>query len=192
MIFTREQIYGLHQSNFESLCSLTSKALEGFEKLVELNMQVMKTTLTESVDGAKRALAAKEPRELLEVQASLVQPAGEKAMAYACHLYEITSETQKELAKAAKAMLTEGSQSLRETVDKLAENAPAGTESAVAMMKSAIAAADNAYESMEKATTQAVELAESNIQAATTVATNAVQRASATARATSKKVSATA
>lgn len=192
MILTQEQILAVQQSNLESLYRLTSKAIEGFEKLVELNMQVAKTALTENLDGARRALSAKEPRELLEVHASLVQPAGEKAMAYARHLYEITSETQKELAKVTKAMLTEGSQKVRETVDNLAKNAPAGTESAVAIVKSAITAADNAYESVERAAAQAVEIAESNIQAAATVATNAAQQVGVTARAASKKTSASA
>ncbi|AGW95547.1 phasin family protein [Cupriavidus sp. DF5525] len=192
MIFTQEQILSVQQCSLESLYSLTSKAIEGFEKLVELNMQVARKALTENLDGARRALSAKDPREFLEVHASLVQPAGEKAMAYARHFYEITSETQKELAKVAKAMLTEGSQNLREAVDNLARNAPAGTESAVAIVKSAITAADNAYESVEKAAAQAVEIAESNIQAAATVATNAAQQVGVTARATSKKTSASA
>ncbi|MGO4809925.1 phasin family protein [Cupriavidus sp. 2MCAB6] len=189
MILTQEQILAVHQSNLESRYRLTSKAIEGFEKFLELNMRVAKTALTENLDGAKRALSAKEPRDLLEVHASLVQPAGEKAMAYARHLYEITSETQKELAKVAIAMLTEGSQKLRETVDNFAKNAPAGTESAMAIVMSAIIAADNAYESLEKAAAQAVEIAESNTQAAATVATNAAEQVCVTDRAASKKTS---
>ncbi|KJK22617.1 Phasin (PHA-granule associated protein) [Burkholderiaceae bacterium 16] len=188
-MFTQEQILSVQQSNLESLYSLTSKAIEGFEKLVELNIQVARTALTENLDGTKRALSAKQPRDLLEVHASLVQPAGEKAMAYARHLYEITSEAQREFAKVARAMLTESSQNLRETVENLAKNAPAGTESAVAIVKSAITAADNAYESVEKAAAQAVEFAESNIQAAATVATNAAQQVGVTARTASKKTS---
>uniref|UniRef100_UPI003F490596 phasin family protein n=1 Tax=Cupriavidus yeoncheonensis TaxID=1462994 RepID=UPI003F490596 len=192
MILTQEQILAVQQSHLESLNSLTSKAIEGFEKLVALNMQVAKTALAENLDGARRALSAKDPRDLLEVHASLVQPAGEKAMAYARHAYEIASEAQKELAKVAKAMLTEGSQKLQETVDNLAKNAPSGTEPAVAMVKSAITAADNVYESVEKAAAQALEIAETNLQAAATVATNATQQAGATARAASKKASASA
>lgn len=192
MIFTQDQIFAAQQSNLDSLFSLTSKAIEGFEKLAELNMQVIKTAVAESLDGAKHALSAKEPREVLEVHASLVQPAAEKAVAYARQVYEIVTETQKELAKVTKNILTERSQKLSETVDNLAKNAPAGTESVVAVVKSAIAAADNAYESMEKAAAQAVEIAESNMQAAATAATNAAQQAGATARAASKKSSASA
>ncbi len=188
-MFTPDQILAVQRSSLETLSSLTSKALEGFEKLVELNLQVVKTALSENLDGAKRALSAKAPQELLEIHASLVQPAGEKAVAYARKVYEITSETQQELAKVAKATMTEGSQKLRETVDNLAKNAPAGSESVVAIVKSAIAAADNAYESVEKAAAQAVEIAESNLEAAATVATNAAQQAGAKASTASKKAS---
>lgn len=53
-----------------------------------------------------------------------MQPAGEKAVAYARQVYEITSETQKELAKVAKATMTEGSQKLRETVDSTMVESP--------------------------------------------------------------------
>ncbi|MBS0317768.1 MAG: phasin family protein, partial [Proteobacteria bacterium] len=41
-------------------------------------------------------------------------------------------------------------------------NAPAGSETAVAVMKSAVAAANNAYESVQKVVKQATDLAEAN------------------------------
>ncbi|HMW21886.1 MAG TPA: tetratricopeptide repeat protein, partial [Burkholderiaceae bacterium] len=44
---------------------------------------------------------------------------------------------------------------------------PAGTENAVALVKSAVAAANNAYESVSKAAKQASEVAEANLQAIT-------------------------
>ena len=50
-------------------------------------------------------------------------------------------------------------------MDTATQNAPAGSESAVAMMKSAVAAANNAFESVQKAVKQASDLAESNYNA---------------------------
>ena len=47
MQFTPEQIAAAQKANLETLFGLTSKAFEGVEKLVELNMQVAKTTLAE-------------------------------------------------------------------------------------------------------------------------------------------------
>ncbi|EKZ97518.1 TIGR01841 family phasin PhaP1 [Cupriavidus metallidurans] len=187
MILTPEQVAAAHKANLETLFGLTSKAFEGVEKLVELNLQVVKATLAENADNAKKALTAKDAQELLAIQASLVQPVAEKTLAYTRHLYEIASETQSEFTKVAEAQLAEGTKNVQALVDNLAKNAPAGSESTVAIVKSAISAANNAYESVQKATKQAVEMAESNFQAAATAATKAAQQASATARTATKK-----
>ena len=48
----------------------------------------------------------------------------------------------------------------------------AGSETAVAMMKSAVAAANNAYESVQKAVKQASDVAEANFNAVTANAAN--------------------
>jgi len=187
MILTPEQIAAAQKANLETLFGLTTKAFEGVEKLVELNLQVVKTTFAENVDNAKKALSAKDAQELLAIQASLVQPVAEKALAYTRHLYEIASETQSEFTKVAEAQLAEGSKNVQTLVDNIAKNAPAGSESTVAIVKSAISAANNAYESVQKATKQAVEIAESNFQAAATAASKAAQQAGATARSATKK-----
>ncbi|WER44563.1 TIGR01841 family phasin PhaP1 [Cupriavidus sp. WKF15] len=182
MILTPEQVAAAQKANLETLFGLTTKAFEGVEKLVELNLQVVKTTFAENVDNAKKALSAKDAQELLAIQASLVQPVAEKTLAYTRHLYEIASETQSEFTKVAEAQLAEGSKKVQALVDNFAKNAPAGSESTVAIVKSAISAANNAYESVQKATKQAVEIAESNFQAAASAASKAAQQASATAR----------
>jgi len=62
-------------------------------------------------------------------------------------------------------------------VDTAVKNAPAGTENAVALVKSAVAAANNAYESVHKAAKQAADVAEANFQAITSTAVKASQAA---------------
>ena len=190
MSFTPEQVAAAHKANLETLYGLTTKAFEGVEKLVELNMQVVKTTLAENVEHAKRTLGARDAHELLALQVSLIQPVAEKAVAYSRHVYEIAADTQSEFTRVAEAQLAESSRNVQSLVDNFAKNAPAGSESTVAIVKSAISAANNAYESVQKATKQAVEIAESNFQAAATAATKAAQQASATARTAGKKTTA--
>lgn len=190
MSFTPEQVAAAHKANLETLFGLTTKAFEGVEKLVELNMQVVKTTLAENVEHAKRTLTARDAQELVALQVSLIQPVAEKAVAYSRHVYEIAADTQSEFTRVAEAQLAESSRNVQSLVDNFAKNAPAGSESTVAIVKSAISAANNAYESVQKATKQAVEIAESNFQAAATAATKAAQQASATARTAGKKTTA--
>jgi len=60
-------------------------------------------------------------------------------------------------------------------VDNAVKNAPAGTENAVVLIKSAVAAANNAFDSVQKAAKQAANVAEANFQAVTNTAVKATQ-----------------
>ena len=98
---TPDQFAAANKANLETLFGLTSKAFEGVEKLVELNLQVAKATLSESVENTKAAMGVKDAQELLALQASLLQPSAEKAAAYSRHLYDIAQSTSSEFTKTA-------------------------------------------------------------------------------------------
>jgi phasin family protein len=140
-------------------------------------MQVAKATMGDAAETAKAAIAAKDPQELLSLQAGLLQPAAEKVAAYSRHLYDIAASTNAELTKAMEAQLGDAQKKFMATVDTAVKNAPAGTENAVALVKSAMAAANNAYESVHKAAKQAADVAEANFQAMTNTAVKAAQAA---------------
>ena len=177
MSFTPEQLVAAHKSNVETLFGLTQKAFEGMEKLVELNMQVAKTSLSELAETTVAAMSVKDAQELVSLQASLLQPTAEKAAAYSRHVYDIVAGTGAEVTKATEATMADSQKKVLALVDNAVKNAPAGTENAVALVKSAITAANNAYESAHKAAKQAAEVAEANFQAVTTTAVKATQSA---------------
>jgi phasin family protein len=179
-MLTPEQIVAAQKANIETIFGLTQKAFEGVEKLVELNVQATKAAMSESANNAQALLSVKDAQELLTLQASLMQPLAEKTVAYSRHLYDIASGTGAEFGKAAEAQATDAQKKFMSVVDNAAKNAPAGSETAVAMMKSTVSAANNAMESVQKAVKQATEMAEANFNTVTTQATSA-------AKATAKK-----
>ena len=56
MTFTPEQLMAAQKANVETLFGLTTKAFEGVEKLVELNLQVARATLGEAAETTNAAL----------------------------------------------------------------------------------------------------------------------------------------
>ena len=180
--FTPDQFLAAHKANVETLFGLTNKAFEGVEKLIELNLQVVKASLGEASDAAKAALSVKDAQELVALQTTLLQPAAEKAAAYSRHLYDIVAATNAEVTKVAEGKVAEAQQALISSVDAAVKNAPAGTENAVSLVKSALAAATNAYESVHKATKQATEVAEANFASITNQAVKATQAATPKAK----------
>ena len=181
-MLTAEQIMAAHKANLATLFDLSQKAFQGVEKVVELNLQVAKTSLEEASEHAKAVLAVKDAQELMALQASLLQPSAEKAAAYGRHLYDIASTTSAEVSKMAEGQVAEAQKKFATVVDNAVKNAPAGTENAVVMVKSAVAAANNAFDSVQKAAKQAADVAEANFQAMTNTAVKATQAASSTKR----------
>jgi phasin family protein len=177
MTTTPEQFAAASKANFEALVELTQKAFAGMEKLVELNMQVARTSMEQSTEQAKAALDAKDPQALLALQQTLVQPGSDKALAYGRQVYEIASSTQAEVAKLAEAQVANVQEQMQALVETAMKNAPAGSENAVALMKSTAAAASNAFESVQKAAKQAVTAAETNFEALSKSAETAAKAA---------------
>lgn len=177
-MLTAEQIMAAHKANIETLFGLTQKAFEGVEKLVELNMQATKAALAESANNAQAVMSAKDAQELLALQAGMVQPLAEKTAAYSRHLYEIASSAGAELSKSFEGQAAEAQKKFAGLVDSASQNAPAGSEAAVTMMKNAITAANTAYESVQKAVKQAGEMAEANFNTVSESTVNATKSAS--------------
>ena len=134
MTFTAEQFLAAHKANVETLFGLTNKAFEGVEKLVELNLQVAKTAMGEAAETTKAVLSVKDAQELLALQAALFQPLAEKTAAYSRHLYDIASGTGAEFSKAFESQAADAQKKFLAVVDNASKNAPAGSETAVAVM----------------------------------------------------------
>lgn len=176
-MLTVEQVMASQKASIETLLGLTSKAFEGVEKIVELNLTASKAALAESAEHAKAMLSVKDAQELMALQSGLLQPLAEKTAAYSRHLYDITTGSTAELSKAFEGQAAEAQKKFMGLVDNAAKNAPAGSETAVAVMKSAVAAASNALESVQKAVKQATDVAESNFNAVAASAVDAAKPA---------------
>ena len=178
-MLTAEQITASNKAAIETLFGLTTKAFEGVEKMVELNLTAAKAALAESAEHAKATLSVKDAQEFIALQAGMIQPLAEKTAAYGRHLSDIASGASAEFTKNVEAQSAEAQKKIMGLVESAAKNAPAGSESAVAMMKSAVTAANTAFESVQKSVKQATEMAEKNFTAASETAMKATASATA-------------
>jgi hypothetical protein len=58
-LLTPEQIGAAQKANLDTLFGLTNKAFDGFQKLVQLNLQVVKSTIAESQDNTQKRCPSK-------------------------------------------------------------------------------------------------------------------------------------
>ncbi|CAN5382071.1 phasin family protein [soil metagenome] len=174
MFTTPEQFAAANKASVDSLLALANTALSSAERIANLNLETARSVLKDGVTTPKAMLGAKDVQEALSVQAALAQPSVEKAVAYSRSVYEISAQSQQEMSKLLEGQFGDFQKQLAGLLDNAAKNAPAGSEGAVAAVKSAIAAATSAFDSMKTAAKQATEAAEANVLAATEAATKAV------------------
>ncbi|MCM8594746.1 phasin family protein [Accumulibacter sp.] len=183
MFNTPEQFAAANKASVDALLTLANTALASAERIAALNLNTARSMLEDGVANAKAMLGAKDAQEFFALQASLAQPGLEKAVAYTRSVYEITAQSKEEMSKLLEAQFAEFQKQTLALLEKATKNAPAGSEVAVSAVKSAIAAATSAFDSMNKAARQVADIAEANVAAATNATVKAV---GATAAATKK------
>lgn len=166
MYVTPEQIQAAGKSQVETVLSLAAMQFAAMEKLATLNANAMKSAFEDSLSNTRALFGAKDVQEFINLQSTLATPAIEKAIAYSKSVYEVATETNAELSKVAEQRVAEWNESFSSLLDKAVKNAPAGSDVAVAAVKSMIAAANSAYDNMTKVAKQATEIAEANVAAA--------------------------
>ena len=167
MYVTPEQIQASNKANMDALLAVASMQFATFEKLASLNAGAVKAAFEDAVANARALVGAKDVQEFVSLQNALAQPALEKAIAYSKSVYEVAAESNAELSKLAEKRAAEWNEGFVSLLDKATKNAPAGSDVAVAAVKSMIAAANSAYDNFNKVAKQASEIAEANVSAAT-------------------------
>ena len=173
MNFNNDQLIATQKSNVEAFAGLSEKAFASFEKLIELNMAASKALLGESIGHLQALSDIKDVQALMALQSGLAKPMAEKAASYSRHLYEIVSGSSAEFTKVFESASAESQKTVTELLETSLKNAPAGSEAAVAVIKSAMTAGNNAVESAQKSAKQAVQMVESNITSLSSAAPKA-------------------
>lgn len=167
MYVTPEQIQEASKSSVETMLSFATAQFAAIEKFNTLTSGAMKTAFEDALANTRALVGARDLQELVSLQASFAQPALEKAIAYSKDAYELATETNTTLSKLAEKRMAEWNENFASMLDKVAKNAPAGSDVAVAAVKQMIAAANSAYDNFNKVAKQATEIAEANVNAAT-------------------------
>lgn len=161
-----EQLLVTNKENLETFVEFAGITASGVEKLLDVQMKIAKALFADTVKHAKTVVAAKDVQELTEIQTSFAQPSSEKAAAYGRSVYSVVAETQAELSKFFEVRFADVNKNMTTALDKALKSAPAGSDVAVAAVKSAIAAANQAYDAFSKASKQVTEATEATITAA--------------------------
>jgi len=156
-----EHLVATNKENLETVIAFAGITAAGAEKLMELQLRTAKNAFADVVKNAKALSAVKDVQELTEVQTSIAQPLADKITGYGRSVYAVIAETQAELNKFFEERIAATNKSFVTVLDQAVKNAPAGSD-----VKSAMAAANQAYDAFSKASKQVAEATEATMTAA--------------------------
>jgi phasin family protein len=176
MTVNTEKFVAANKAAVDSLLSVANTALASAERIAALNLNTARAALEDTVSGVQAIAGAKSPQDIASAATALTQPAIEKATAYARSIYEITSQSQGELTKMIEAQFGDFQKTVAGLVEQATKSAPAGSETALAAVQSAMAAATSAFGNMNAVAKQFAEQAQTNVAAATKAVTAAAKK----------------
>lgn len=177
MYQTPEQLIALNKANMEAAMRFAGVALEGAERMIDLQLKAAKSAFTDSIEGAKALASVKDMQQLAALKDNLAQPSIEKATAYAKSMYDVAALTQSEINKLVEEQVSDFNKEVVTMLDKMVKTAPAGSEVGISAIKSAIAAVNASYDNLSKAAKQFAEAAQSNIETAAKQAVSGAKKA---------------
>ena len=149
----------------ESAARAARISMDSAERAFTIQLEYAKGALKQATLNARAVAQAKDVQELFSLRARIAENALENLVGYSRSLYEVASDAQSEYSRLAEERMARFQAAVAEGVDQAARRAPAGSDVAVAAIKSQLAATTAAFDSFTKATKNLAAYADAGIAA---------------------------
>ena len=157
----------LFELQMNTFNALASKAVQGVEQVVHLNMDTARHSVEETIEAGRQSGLARSPQAAAMSAAACAQPGISATIAYGKDIKALIDDVHQEFVSAAGAQMTEARNALSTLIHDATRHAQPGAEPAVLVMKNAIDNAFRGYEDMARATRQAIREVEQHVARAT-------------------------
>ena len=193
------QFANVNSKNLDSIFALTEKSVERAQKLADINFAAAKSLIGEAQDNLSTVLSAKDPQALLAlVQDGSFEDIGNKIYAQQQAVAKVVREAGEEAAELAEVGVEQFQAGLKDWVNAVAANAPAGSDAFVSALKTSVettlqgigqfqAAAKEAAATAEQTAEEAVKAFKGQVATVKKAATVAKPAARATRKTASRR-----
>lgn len=175
--FNNDAFLAAQKTAVDTLLSVVNTALASAERVAALNLHATREAFEDMASNGKAVLSVKSPQDAMALPANLAQPHIEKGVAYTRSVYEITSAAREDATAIVEGKFEEFKQSMATLADKIASTAPVGSEVAIATLKSAVDAANQAFARFNESMNQVKELTENNVALVSNATVKSVPKA---------------
>ena len=167
-----EQMSVAQKASAEVLMTLMRTSFEGMQRLAELNMAAARETFSSNVATVTKLAASKDVGDMARANQELARP--ERMMEYWRNVYDLVSAMQKDVTAVMQANYTQLTKSAASAIEQKKSSAMDGSDVIASVMKNMLEQTNKAFDNMTQVASQMTNLANANIQAATTATAKTV------------------
>jgi phasin family protein len=159
-----DQLAAANEAAIDQFSYFAKLSLANMEKFAELGLGAARDSVESATKHAQTLAAARDVQEVIAINSAAVEPALKKAYAYSRSAYETFSETNDEVKKVFEKQAADANKAAIAALEEAFKYAPAGSETVVGNVKSAIAAAQSAYENLTAINKQIYDTVEKSVE----------------------------
>lgn len=167
-----EQLSVAQKASAEVLMTLMRTSFEGMQRLAELNMAAARETFSSNVATVTKLASSKDMGDMARANQELARP--ERMMEYWRNVYDLVSAMQKDVTAVMQANYTQLTKSAASAIEQKKSSAVDGSDVIAGVMKNMLEQTNKAFDNMSAVATQMANMANANIQAATSATAKTV------------------
>ena len=175
-MFKIDQFAAANEAAIEQFAYFAKLSLGNIEKFTELGLGAARESLTQATRHAQSLASARDVNEALAINSAAVEPALKRAYTYSRTAYETAAASNDEVKKVLEQNAAQLNKAAIAALEEALKYAPAGSETVVGNLKTAIAAAQSAYNNMTSINKQLYDTVEQNVATAQAAATRTVKK----------------
>lgn len=164
----------IHQNFLSRSAASTSSAwdeygqivLAAVEQTTLLNLKTIRSHLEESLAQSQSALGVRGFQDWNKLQSTLAESILASSSHYGASLYQIAAKARESLVKSGEGHYADLNKSFGGLLDQAEKSAPSGAELGIVAVKSALSAANSAFDQLHQAGKQVAAITEANVAAA--------------------------
>jgi phasin family protein len=176
-MFKIDQFSAANEAAIEQFTFLAKLSLGNIEKFTEIGLGVARESIAQATRHAQSLAAARDVNEAIAINAAAVEPAIKRAYAYSRTAYEAAATTNEEVKRVLEANAAQLNRAAVSALEETLKYAPAGSESVVGNMKTAMAAAQSAYDNFAAINKQIYDTVEQNVATVQSATAKTAKRA---------------
>ena len=165
LVNTATPLAEIGRATAESAARAARISMDSAERAFVIQLEYAKGALQQATINARAVSQVKDVQELFALRTRIAENAIENIVGYSRSLYEVASEAQSEYSRLAEERMARFQRAVTEGVEQAAKASPAGSDVAVAAIKSQLAATTAAFDTFTKAARNLASYADAGIAA---------------------------